>query len=154
MKGQAAIAAALRRIAASQATFVSRGDESGTHVKEQAAWAGAAVTPEGHWYLAAGSGMAATVRLASEKRAYTLTDRGTFLSQRAKLELVVLSEGDPLLRNVYAVIVISPARHPHTQQEAACELLTFLTSSDVQRRIGEYGTDEYGQPLFTPMAAP
>jgi len=152
VKGQAGIADAFRLLAESKSTFVSRGDESGTHIKENAIWAKAAIAPEGEWYLAAGSGMAATLRLASEKKAYTLTDRGTFLSQKDQLDLAVLSEGDPMLRNIYAVTVVNPSKHEHVNYAAARRLADFLCSPDIQNKIGQFGVDKYGQALFTPMA--
>jgi tungstate transport system substrate-binding protein len=143
VRGGKSIVEAFRQLARAQVTFVSRGDESGTQ---------AGLTPAGDWYLAAGSGMAAVLRLAGEKRGYTLSDRATYLSQRRSLGLAVLGEGDPLLRNSYAVILVSPAKHPHVQRQAARQFLEFLLSPEIQRAIAEFGVKEFGQPLFFPMA--
>jgi tungstate transport system substrate-binding protein len=154
VQGQASIVEAFRRIAAAGAPFVSRGDESGTHMKERAVWEQAAVEPEGDWYLQAGVGMAAVLRMASEKGGYTLADRGTFLAQRADLDLVLVSEGDPLLRNPYAVLVVSAKKHPGVDAQAATRFCEFLLSPAVQRTIGEFGVDRFGQPLFSPWPDP
>jgi tungstate transport system substrate-binding protein len=96
--------------------------------------------------------MAEALRVASEKRAYTLSDRGTFLAQRKKLELVVLVEGDPLLLNRYAVIQLNPEKYPHLNHAAARRFAEFLRRADVQKLIGEFGVAEFGQPLFVPNA--
>lgn len=98
--------------------------------------------------------MAEVLRIASEKRAYTLTDRGTFLTQRKGLDLTILSEGDPLLQNQYSVIVVGSERHPHVHAEAAQRFTEFLLSPKVQKLIGEYGVERYGQPLFFPVQSP
>lgn len=144
---------AFGRIAQTRALFVSRGDNSGTHMKEKDLWASARVRPSGSWYLEAGSGMAATLRLASEKGAYTLTDRGTYLAQsRARWEsglgLEVLCEGAPVLRNPYAVMTVNPARFPDTNAEGAQRLVAYLFSVKGQRLIAEFGKDRYGEALF------
>ena len=152
IKGQKSIVGALQCLAEAKSPFVSRGDESGTHQKEKALWKQAAVAPSGDWYISAGSGMAAVLRMANEKQAYTLSDRGTFLAQRQKLELFILSEGDPLLRNPYAVLLVSAAKHPHIQRNAARQFLDFLVSPGVQKTIGEFGVKEFGMPLFFPTA--
>lgn len=152
IKGQKAIGAALQRIAQTRSPFVSRGDESGTHQKERALWKPAAVAPAGDWYISAGSGMAAVLRMANEQQAYTLSDRGTFLAQRQKLDLVIVSQGDPLLRNPYAVLLVSAAKHPHVQRAAARKLLDFLVSPAAQKTIAEFGVKEFGMPLFFPTA--
>ncbi|MHB9078599.1 MAG: ABC transporter substrate-binding protein [Pirellulaceae bacterium] len=151
VQGQTSIVDALRQIAAAKATFVSRGDESGTHMKEKAIWKQATVTPQGDWYLSAGTGMAATLRLASEKHGYVLADRGTFLSQQEQLELVILGEGDALLRNVYAVIVINPAKHNHLHHSEAQRFADFLSAAGTQELIGKFGADKCGQALFVPL---
>ena len=150
IEGQSSIVEAFRRIALSGSPFVSRGDESGTHTKEQEVWKEAGITPEGDWYIEAGAGMAAALRMASEKRACTLADRGTFLAQRDRLDLTILSEGDPLLRNPYAIIVVSADKHAGVNHEAATRFAQFLRSAEVQRAIGEFGVERFGQPLFFP----
>lgn len=150
VKGTREAGAALRTVAEKRATFVSRGDESGTHQKERALWAAAKVEPKGEWYLRAGAGMGQVLRMANEKRAYTLTDRGTYLAQRGGLELAVVSEGDALLRNPYSVILVNPEKHGHVRQEAATKFADFLLSPEGQKMIGAFGLDKHGQPLFFP----
>ncbi|MCX7423250.1 MAG: substrate-binding domain-containing protein [Planctomycetia bacterium] len=145
---------AFRRIAVTESKFVSRGDESGTHAKELSIWKAAETSPHRGWYLRAGSGMAATLRIANEKNAYTLSDRGTFLAQSKQLDLVILSEGDSLLRNPYAVIVVSTAKHAHINQAAAKLFAGFLLSPTTQIAIAKFGIDRYGQPLFFPNPTP
>ena len=148
--GQTSITKAFQRIARSQSEFISRGDESGTHMKEKKIWKEAALDPAGNWYVRAGAGMAQALRIASEKRAYTLADRGTFLSQRDRIDLTIHSQGDPLLRNPYAVIVVISAKHPGVNHKAASQFSDFLLSPKVQRIIGKFGVERFGQPLFFP----
>jgi tungstate transport system substrate-binding protein len=148
VKGQKSTAEAFARIARASAPFVSRGDESGTHQKERAIWRQARIEPRGDWYVQAGAGMGQVLRMADQKRAYTLTDRGTFLAQRQGLDLVILSEGGPLLVNPYHVIVVSPARHPGVHQGPAQQFAHFLLAPATQKAIAVFGTDRYGQPLF------
>lgn len=146
---------ALRGIAAAKAMFVSRGDRSGTHTKELALWKQAGTEkPAGTWYLEAGQGMGATARIASEKRAYTLMDRGTFLALRATLDLGVVSEGGDEMLNRYGAIVVSPTAHPGVKAAEARVLAEWLTSPEGQNVIGEFGRDRFGQPLFVPDAVP
>jgi tungstate transport system substrate-binding protein len=145
-----AITKALVRIAQAEAPFVSRGDESGTHVKEKLIWGRAKVQPKGGWYVRAGTGMGAVLRMASEKRAYTLTDRGTFLAQRSGLELVALCEGGALLKNPYSVIVVRPQGHSTGREQPAHQFADFLTSPEGRRAIADFGKDRFGQPLFFP----
>lgn len=151
VKGESSILAALRKIVEAGAAFVSRGDESGTHLKEKAIWHNAVVAPQGDWYLSAGSGMAATLRIASEKHGYTLTDRATFLAQQKNLDLLILAEGDAMLHNVYAVIVLNPDKHRRVRHHEAQRFADFLVSSQTQELIGKFGADKYGQALFFPM---
>jgi tungstate transport system substrate-binding protein len=150
VRGEPSVTEAFARVARRQAPFVSRGDESGTHRKEQAVWRRAQVEPAGGWYVQGGGGMAQTLRLADEKRAYTLTDRGTYLSQQKSLDLAVLCEGDPVLVNVYSVIVVSPEKHPDVKQESARKFADFLLSDEGRRVIADFGRDRLGQPLFIP----
>ena len=154
IRGQQSAAAALTAIADKQATFVSRGDESGTHMKEKELWKNAGREHTGPRYFSAGSGMGATLRLASEKGAYALADRGTYLSQRDGLDLAILSEGDPLLRNQYAVLLLSAAKFPNLDHGAARRFAEFLTSADTQQTIGQFGNKQHGQPLFFSNALP
>jgi tungstate transport system substrate-binding protein len=153
VKGQKSAVAAFAQVARSGAPFVSRGDESGTHALELALWRRAKVEPRGAWYLQAGAGMGQVLRLAGEKRAYALTDRGTFLAQRRGLGLVVLCEGDPMLLNRYSVILVSPDKHPHVRREPAQRFADFLLSPEAQGVIAGFGKDRFGEPLFFPGAA-
>lgn len=140
--------AALRRIVEAHAPFVSRGDRSGTHVFERKLWTLAALQPPapGAWYVEAGQGMAATLQMASEKHAYTITDRGTFLAWQPKLELVPLVEGDTLLYNPYHVMEVPDA------SAGARALAGFFVSAAAQGFIERFGTTRFGRPLFIPDA--
>lgn len=148
IRGERSASQAFRKIAAAQALFVSRGDNSGTHVKELTIWKKAQLKPQGAWYLEAGSGMAATLRMASEKQAYTLTDRGTYLSQRKHLELDILCQGDPLLFNPYSVIPVNPRKFPDANYEGAYRFIAYLLAPGTQETIANYGKQKFGQPLF------
>lgn len=148
--GQMTISESFARIAQQEAPFVSRGDESGTHQKEQDVWKWAGREPHGDWYMCAGAGMAEVLRMAQEKQAYTLADRGTFVALRKGLDLMVLSEGDPNLKNDYAVIVTSMKKHPHVNAEAARKFADFLTDPTTKKLIAEFGVETFGQPLFFP----
>ena len=144
---------ALEEIFASRVTFVSRGDESGTHVKELAIWKNAALDPVGEdWYLETGQGQGPTLSIASEKAGYAITDRGTFLAYKANVDLEVLVEGDPFLLNVYHVITVNPERWMNVNLEGAKAFADFVTSPEGQKIIGEFGMDKYGQQLFIPDA--
>jgi len=138
-------------------SLVSRGDDSGTHSKEKAIWKKAgyeyeAVQKAGAWYIEAGSGMGPTLTMASEKQAYTLTDMGTYLAYKGKLELVPIVDKGDILLNVYAAIAVNPEKAPKTNIDMANNLIGFLTSPEIQELIGEYGVEEYGMQLFTPCA--
>ena len=138
-------------------SFVSRGDDSGTHSKEKAIWKEAGYDYEtvrgaGGWSVEAGSGMGATLMMASEKQAYTLTDMGTYLAYQGKLELVPVVDRGDILLNVYSAIAVNPEKAPKTKIDMANNLIGFLTSSEIQELIGKYGVEEYGLQLFTPCA--
>jgi tungstate transport system substrate-binding protein len=148
--GSGSASEALSRIDRSGASFVSRGDDSGTHKKERVLWSEAGLTPAGSWYLEAGQGMGACLLLANEKNAYVLTDRGTYLSRADRLEIRVLHEGDPALMNPYAVIAVSPERRRGGNHEGAQRLVRWLTSADAQRRIEQFRVN--GHQLFHPGA--
>jgi tungstate transport system substrate-binding protein len=148
LRGTPSIAAAFARIAELRLPFVSRGDESGTHRKELMVWRRAGVEPRGDWYIRAGAGMGQVLRMADQERAHTLSDRATFLALGRGLDLAILSEGDPLLRNPYGVIAVSPAKHPHVRHEGARKFVAFLLSPEAQRTIARFGVDQHGQPLF------
>lgn len=148
--------AALRRFTSGSGAFVSRGDQSGTHKLEQRLWRLCGVTPpasrDGGWYLESGQGMAATLRMADEKRAYTITDRATYLTWRDRLQLVPMVEGDTLLYNVYHVMEVNPANAPRVNVAGGRALAEWLVSPETQRRIGEFGRDRFGMSLFVPDA--
>ncbi len=144
---------ALKKIFETGATFISRGDDSGTHKKELDVWSKSGLDPHGQtWYLETGQGMGATLIIASEKGAYTLTDRGTFLSQQGNLELVILLEGDPPLLNPYHVITVNPDKYPKINYEGALAFYDFMISPETQKVISGFGVEQYGQPLFFPDA--
>ena len=152
IRGLSSAAEAFWRIASSGSDFASRGDESGTHIKEKQIWDLAGIeTPEGEdWYLSLGQGMGGTLTTANEKKAYTLSDRSTYLS-RADLDLEVLVEGDEVLFNPYHAMRLNPERFPDTLAELGRLLIDYLVSPETQRVIGEFGKDKYGQALFTPV---
>jgi tungstate transport system substrate-binding protein len=144
---------AFAALAEAEEIFVSRGDESGTHTKELGVWRSAEVDPAGaSWYQETGQGMGATLNVANEKRGYTLSDRGTFLSQRDNLDLEILVEGDVALFNPYTVIVVNPEKHSEVNVEGARAFARFLISSQGQELIRTFGVEELGEPLFTPDA--
>lgn len=153
IKGKSA-ADALKAIAATQSVFISRGDDSGTHKKELSLWKEASVDPKGKpWYQESGQGMGATLSMASQKGAYTLTDRGTYLSQKAHLQLVILCEGDKPLLNIYHVMQVNPEKFTKVNALGAKAFVDFMVAPETQRRIGEFGKNQYGAPLFFPDAA-
>jgi len=144
---------ALKKIFASRIIFVSRGDDSGTHVKELALWENAGLDPAGEdWYLETGQGQGATLSIASEKDGYALTDRGTFLAYKSNVDLEILVEGDPFLLNVYHVITVNPEKFPNINLEGAKAFADFVTSDEGQKIIAEFGVEKYGQALFFPDA--
>jgi tungstate transport system substrate-binding protein len=144
---------AFQRIAVAAAPFVSRGDRSGTHVKEQGLWKQAGVEPERQvWYVSTGQGMGETARIASEKQAYALIDRGTWLALSKGLDLPVLCEGGADLLNTYRVIVLDPVKHPQAHVREALTFAKWLVSPRTQKLIGEFGVAKYGRPLFIPDA--
>ena len=143
-----AASAALSAIASAQAKFVSRGDSSGTHVKEQQIWKSANVTPAGDWYKSAGQGMAEVLRMANEMGAYTLSDRATYLAQKKTLSLVVLVQKDPALVNPYSVILIDPKKHPTVHTEEAARFADFLLAPDTQRTIAQFDVARDGEASF------
>ena len=143
------------RALAARGPFVSRGDDSGTHSQEMALWAAAGVDPRSiERREETGQGMGATLNVANQKRAYTLTDRGTYLSLRRRLGLTILFQGDASLRNVYHVYAVNPARHPRVRHDAARSFINFLISRPTQQAIAAFKRDAYGEPLFFPDAIP
>ena len=142
---------ALQMIKKSGAVFVSRGDDSGTHKAERRLWRAAGIEPQGRsnpWYREAGSGMGATLNIAAGMNAYTLTDRGTWLSFRNRRDLEILVEGDPPLFNQYGIMLVNPAKHPHVKAKEARQLIDWITSPEGQRAIGKFTVE--GRVLFIP----
>ncbi len=145
-------AIAFRRIAQTSSRFVSRGDNSGTHIMETALWKRAGITPGGEWYVESGQGMGATLTIASERRAYSLTDRGTYLAFRKRVELAIVLEGDAPLLNVYHVLRPDPVKFPRVNVVGGRALEDFLVSPAARSVIGTFGVEKYGSPLFVPDA--
>jgi tungstate transport system substrate-binding protein len=146
---------AFKAIATTGKIFVSRGDDSGTNKAELALWTKVGLDPKTEkpaWYLESGQGMGATLTIASEKQAYTLTDRATYLANQANLQLKILVEGDKELLNVYHVITVNPDKWPKINYEGALAFANFMIAPEAQKVIGVYGVDKYGQPLFYPDA--
>ena len=142
---------ALKQILAAEQVFVSRGDDSGTHKKEEYLWAKAGLLPAGAWYLEAGQGMAATLRMADEKNGYVMVDRATYLFNREKIRLKPMVEGAPDLFNPYGIIAVSPYRHGHVKYDMAMALIAWTTSPECQEKIRTYTLE--GEPLYHPSAA-
>jgi tungstate transport system substrate-binding protein len=143
---------AMRKIADSKAGFASRGDESGTHAREQQLWEAARTTPSGSWYRSTGQGMGETLRVASETSAYTLTDRATYLSQKENLTLEMLNEGDLALLNIYHVIEMTTDAGDRVQPDGAKAFADWMVGEKAQGMIEEFGAEEFGQSLFVPDA--
>ncbi len=142
----------LTRIATAQSLFESRGDDSGTNKAELALWKKASITPEGAWYEETGQGMGQTLTIASEKGAYTLTDRATYLANKDSYTLEIVYEGDNVLLNVYHVIVVNPEKWPKVNLDGATAFAAFMIDSETQAVIAQFGVEKFGQPLFTPDA--
>ena len=142
--------AAMKRIGASGARFISRGDGSGTHEMEKDYWKSAGIDPKGPWYLSAGQGMGQVLAVASELGGYALTDRATFAAYRDKTGLEVLVEGDPRMFNPYGVIVVNPQRHPHVNHAGALALADWMTSPAGQKAIAAFTIN--GAQMFFPSA--
>lgn len=154
LRGLSDAVAAFRRLAGRRGTFVSRGDQSGTHQRELVLWkkSGVQVPPHDDWYIESGQGMGATLQLADEKRAYTLTDRATYLAWRDKLQLVPMVEGDPLLYNVYHVLELDPKNAVRINVAGGKAFADFLILPETQALIERFGKARFGQSLFVPDA--
>ncbi|MBP1750934.1 MAG: ABC-type tungstate transport system, solute-binding protein [Deltaproteobacteria bacterium] len=154
VKGSKTTVEAFKKIAAAQAMFISRGDNSGTHSKEKDIWKAAGVAYEGQkkWYQQTGLGMGQTVNVASEKRAYTLVDRGTYLALKKRVDLPILAEGDAILLNIYHVIEVNPAKFPKVNAKGAKAFADFVVAPETQNIIKTFGVDKFGSPLFFPDA--
>ena len=140
----------LKKIAAKNWFFVSRGDDSGTHKKGKELWKLAGIKPIGKWYLETGQGMGATLQTADEKKAYCLVDRGTYIAYEKEIDLVILCEGDENLFNPYSIIAVNPERHPHVNYIYSMALIGWVTSPEGQKIIGEF--KKGGKALFHPNA--
>ncbi|MCK8058538.1 MULTISPECIES: substrate-binding domain-containing protein [unclassified Fusibacter] len=152
LKGLKDIALAYKKIADSECSYLSRGDESGTHVKERTLLESLGISPSSRWYLESGQGMGATLQMASELMAYTLTDRATYLSMSSHLDLEVIVEDDRRLFNQYSVILVNRAETEKEYENNALLFYTWLVSEKTQNRIATFGQREYGQQLFVPNA--
>ena len=152
IKGVKSAVDAMKRIADAKAAFVSRGDNSGTHQLEQKLWATAKIAPAGAWYLQAGQGMGATLTIASEKRAYVLTDRATYLAFKKRVQLVPLVERDRILLNIYSVLEPNPAKFPKINIAGGKAFADFMVAKETQEVIRTFGVDKFGEPLFFPDA--
>ena len=153
IRGMESATEALTAIADQEAPFVSRGDDSGTHKLEMKLWEKAGLKPEGQgWYEQSGQGMGATLQIASQRGAYTISDRGTYLAQSSNLELEVLVEGDPALLNVYHVMQVNPERFSRVNAEGGRAFVEFMVSKEAQEIIRNIGVEKFGRPLFIPDA--
>jgi tungstate transport system substrate-binding protein len=152
IKGMRAAVEALRRISERRARFVSRGDSSGTHTLEQALWHQAGLAPKGDWYVESGQGMGATLIIANERQAYTLSDRATLLAFSKRVSLPIVVEGDKPLLNVYSVMEVNPANGPRVNAAAGKAFADFMVAPETQAVIRAFGVEKYGQPLFVPIA--
>ena len=152
IKGEKSAVAALRKIAAKGARFVSRGDKSGTHLLEQGLWKQANVTPASPSYIESGQGMSATLGIADDRQAYTLTDRATYHALPKRVKLKTMVEGDTPLLNIYSVMVVNPANGSRVNAAGGKALAEFMLAPETQAVIKTFGVEKYGQPLFVPIA--
>lgn len=152
IKGDKRATAALKKIAGAGARFVSRGDKSGTHTLEVRLWKDAGVTPGAPWYIESGQGMGATLGIADDRGAYTITDRATLLAFARRVRLGVMVEGDRPLLNIYSVMEVDPANGPKVNTAGGKAFADFMLAPETQGVIKTFGVDKYGQPLFVPIA--
>lgn len=145
--------AALQKIYEDQVTFVSRGDESGTHKKELSVWEKLGLTPSGDWYVESGKGMGDVITMTNEMLGYTLSDRATWLNMAKGTDLDIVTEGDKDLFNQYGVIVVDPSKNDQINGEGALAFQEWILSEETQGQISAYGVEEYGKALFTPNAS-
>lgn len=154
LKGSQSAIEAMRKIAGKQAGFVSRGDDSGTHKMEMHYWAQAGIDvakiEHAPWYISAGQGMGEVLMMAAEKQAYTLTDRGTYVSYRDKLGLPIMLQGDPSMFNPYGIIAVNPEKYPEINYRGAMALINWMTSAQGQSMIAAFKVN--GEQLFIPSA--
>jgi tungstate transport system substrate-binding protein len=143
----------MQKIIADGATFVSRADNSGTNQLELQIWKSVGFDPKGQpWYLEAGQGMGAVLTIASDKQAYTITDRATYLARKSTVDLDILAQGYPSFLNIYHVITVNPEKGPQINAEGARAFASFVLAADTQGTIGQFGVEKFGQPLFFPAA--
>jgi tungstate transport system substrate-binding protein len=152
LKGMKSATEAMKRLGEGKAPFVSRGDNSGTHQLEKKLWAAANVAPSGAWYLSSGQGMGATLGIASEKRAYVLTDRATLLAFKKRVQLDTMVERDRILLNIYSVLEPNAAKFPRVNAAGGKAFADFMVSKATQEVIRTFGVDKFGEPLFFPDA--
>ena len=152
IKGDKSVVAALKKIAGAGARFVSRGDKSGTHILEQNLWKEAGLTPATPWYIESGQGMGATLGIANDRQAYTLTDRATLLAFSKRVDLKPMVEHDRLLLNIYSVMEVNPANGPRVNAAGGKAFAAFILAPATQAVIKTFGFDKYGQALFVPIA--
>jgi tungstate transport system substrate-binding protein len=143
---------ALKAIAQAKATFVSRGDNSGTHTLEKSLWKSAAIEPRGTWYIETGQGMGATLGIANERNAYTITDRGTYLAYGKRVTLAIIIEGDRPLLNIYSVMEVNPANGPRVNVAGGKAFADFMVAPQTQNVIRNFGVEKFGRSLFVPVA--
>src|SRR5882672_3485801 len=147
IRGEKSVVAALKKIAETGSRFVSRGDKSGTHVLEQSLWKPAAL-----WYIESGQGMGATLGIANDRQAYTLSDRATLLEFARRVDLKPMVEGDKLLLNIYSVMEVNPVNGPRVNTAGGKAFADWILTPETQQIIKTFGIDKYGQALFVPIA--
>jgi tungstate transport system substrate-binding protein len=152
IKGTPKAVDALMRIAETQSRFVSRGDKSGTHLLELGLWKQAGIEPQGTWYIESGQGMGQTLGIANDRRAYTITDRGTWLAFQKRIDLPILVEKDKPLLNIYSVMEVNPANGPRVNVTGGKAFADFMVAPETQAAIKTFGVAKFGQPLFVPIA--
>ncbi|MGE0682942.1 MAG: substrate-binding domain-containing protein [Candidatus Binatia bacterium] len=152
VKGSAKVVDALKKIVEAKATFVSRGDDSGTHKLEKKLWEQVGMTPSGDWYLQSGQGMGKTLGIAGEKQGYVISDRATYLAFQKITGLEVLLEGDPAFLNIYHVSEVNPEKFPKVNAKGGKAFADFLLSPTVQEILKTFGKEKFGEPLFSPDA--
>ena len=156
IRGMRDAAAALRKIAGAKALFVTRGDKSGTHVKELEVWKKAGIEPQGAWYAVfeqGAKGNAPTLAFTNEKQAYTIMDRATYITMKSKITLQILVERDDVLLNYITLIPVNPAKFPQAHHKEAMQFVEWLQGREAQTIIRDFGKDKYGEPLFFPNSA-
>ncbi len=141
---------AFKALAKGKADFISRGDDSGTNKKEKRLWKAAGITPQGKWYIEAGQGMGAVLQMAFQKKAYAMTDRGTYLAFTDKIDLIILFQGDDALFNPYGIIAVNPKKYPKVNYKMAKKFIDYVTGPQGQQIIGDYKKN--GKHLFFPDA--